>query len=398
MPAAAGRPRMTPRTVAQPEGPAVRGALALYEATAALPLRSWPEAPDELADYLELIYAGLPDAPPAVLRRTGPAEPWGRLADDGRMWVAYTGGKDSVSAALRAQEQGHSPVLYHLAGLNRGMGDEPRYAARTAARQGWPLLVERVHVQGAKAGVMELPTKNQVTALFLTQRMAGDGGARYCTGWHSSDDQRVQDFGYDYSDGVQAIAAFNAYLSARWPGLEYRQQLQDTTEAWATIAGAGLMQYIKGCVCPLRYKASLRARNVAKWGWLLASRCGSCVKCGWEEHALQALGVLPADEARLAHGRRWMVRDFGERVARLQAAPPPGLERLAGLPLEEAVVEFLVPEEGVAPWRRPFADWPDQPAPADEAEGCPSGFGVDEWRWDPGTQEAAAQEWAAAGA
>lgn len=369
------RPVLSMRDVRR-KGRAAQEAFELYQRTNSLPLLPWPEStPAELAGYLDIIYGGIDQDPFGGREPAGqPAEPWQTLRRNPRMWVAYTGGKDSVAAALRAQEQDWQPVLYHLAGLNRGMGDEPRYAARTADKMGWPLLIERVHVAGAKAGLMELPTKNQVTALFLTNRMAADadaiGGADYCTGWHLSDSQDKQDFGYDYSDGVEAIAAFNEYLYARYPGLRYTQMLHDTTEAWAIIAAHGLLQYIKGCVCPLRYKANLRRRNVEKFGWLLTGRCGSCVKCAWEEYALQAIGVLPHRPDRLAHGQRWMTRDFGVRF--------PGL---TGKALDAAVNEFLVPQDGVDAHRR--AAWPDQPAPFDEAEGTPEFWTIDDRPYGP---------------
>lgn len=376
-----------PRMLAQraPVHPAVDEAVTLYERTASLPLLPWePDVPLELRNYLDLIYAGAPDGPrtPVPLDQTvihQPAQPWPQdtmfrwpvpLVPSDRVWVAFTGGKDSVAAALHVQAQGRTPVLWHLAGINRGMGDEPRYAQRVADRMGWPLVVDRVSVSGPKAGVMELPTKNQVTALFLAARMCeeSDGplaAADYVTGWHASDTQDKQAFGYDYSDGAEAIAAFGAYLSARLPGLRYEQVLHDTTQAWALIADAGLLQYIKGCVCPLRYKARVRAANVKKFGWLLAGRCGSCVKCGWEEWALQAIGALPYDKARLDHGLKWMVRDFGERF--------PGL---SGRELEQAVIDFLVPPDATARYARSGGDWPDQPAPVDEADGTPV-------RWQP---------------
>lgn len=368
------RPVLTLTTAA--DHPAALEAKALYDRTASLPLGEWPPLlPLELREYLDLIYAGAPEGPRTPIPLTStvihePAVPWDTLTPTNNVFVAFTGGKDSVAAALHVANEGRTPVLWHVAGLNRGMGDEPRYAQRIADRMGWRLLVDRVAVRGGKTGVMELPTKNQVTALLLTARMAslretGLASADYVSGWHASDTQDKQAFGYDYSDGVEAIAAFNRYLSARFPGLAYEQVLQDTTEAWARIAEAGLIQFIKGCVCPLRYKANLRRRNVAKFGWLLAGRCGSCVKCAWEERALQGLGVIPFDMARLAHGLPWLLRDFGPRLA--------ADERADGSPVvdPDRVIEFLVPEAGLLAHARPSGDWPTQHAPEDEAEGTP---------------------------
>lgn len=361
------RPRMIPGIGMDRGLPPVREAVDLYHRTGSMPLLPWPPVPDELADYLESVYAA--GGQPVTLDRTGPADGWpclwpaiGNHPDlkaTPRMWVLFSGGKDSVAAALLARRDGWEPVLYHLAGINRGMGDEPRYAERVAARMGMPLLVDRVGVSGKKSGFMELPTKNQVTALCMLARMMQEvgeplGGADYTGGWHPRDTQADTVFGYDYTDGTETLAAFHRYLQARVPELDFHLALESSVHAWAVVANAGLLQYIKSCVCPPRYKARVRAANVRKFGWLLAGRCGSCVKCAFEELALQRLGVLPPDEARLRHGRKWLLE-----------SPRPAHV------IEYGLEEFLVPAGQVTRYGRREPDWPDQPPPPDEWEGTP---------------------------
>lgn len=336
-------------------GPAADEAAALYAATSSLPLRAEYAAPlpDTLHHYLALVYDAAEQ--PLNADTGGPAAPWHPLPDNpDECWVAFTGGKDSVAAALQAEADGMTPVLYHLAGLNRGMADEREHALQVAAARGWRIVIERVSASGKKQGVIELPTKNQVTALYMLNRMAAEGANRWTAGWHTTDAQHERGFGYDYSDGTEAIARFGAYLSERFPGHQYVGRLTTTTEAWAEVAAAGLLRLVKGCVCPPRYKKRVREANVRKWGPLLENRCGSCVKCAWEQQALEALGVSgPRPEYR-AHLQQFIDRDFADR-----AEQHPDLN------------EWLVPADEATAFRRD--DWPDQLDPAEVQTADPEG-------------------------
>lgn len=344
-----------PRYSASGGGPGARAAEQLYEATSGLPMRrSWGEVPDELADYLELVYRAGEQA--LDLTRSGPAEPWGKAEDDGTCWVSFTGGKDSVAAALRAEQQGYRPRLLHVRGLNRGMMDEILYAQALADFRGWELHVRPVSVSGKKAGLMELPTKNQVSTLTIldaAQQHAEEAGEPmagvWSAGWHGCDAQGGQGFDYDFSDGDEAIRLFGRYVDARWPGTRYIGDLWDTVECWARVADAGLLGYVKGCVAPIRFKRQWRERNEERWGPLLPGRCGSCVKCAWEQIALEELGILePRPEMRRAQ-EKFILRDFAHR-----ASEPT---------LEAAVEEFCVPAASIEKWKREPGEWPEQAIP-----------------------------------
>lgn len=364
-----GRPRASGVQVGR--GEAAAEALALYSATSALPMHPWTDAvlPAELHDYLSLVYAAA-EQPLLAVRDDQPTRQWGTVpapttTPGEKRLVLFTGGKDSLSAALRVQAAGYTPVLYHVAGLNRGMGDEPGYAQAIAQYAGWDLHIDRIKVSGTKNGLMELPTKNQVTALLALDRMLEwQLPGAFVAGWHRSDEQHKQHVGYDFSDGVDAIALFDAYMRARVPQVRYESMLYDTTEAWATVAAAGMLAFIKGCVCPVRYKKRVRAANQRKYGPLLPSRCGACVKCAWEQVALEELGVLEPNPALRKAQEKYIMRDFGP-------------ERLGpGTTLADAI-EFLVPAAEVDKWRRPRAQWPVQVQPADLGLGQPHDVEVD---------------------
>ena len=356
-----GRPTARPTDMAA--GPGTAAAIDLYNATSSLPLRMAWQAPmtDHWHHYLQLVYAQA--GQPLHATTSGPAHPWAELdPSSGECWVQFTGGKDSTAAALAAEEQGYRVRPYYLAGLNRGMADEPRYATAICEARGWQLHMDSMAVRGKKQGVLEPPTKNQVSALAMHARMALAGDGTWTAGWHYSDTQDRQLLGYDYSDGHDMIARGNAYLQVRYPGSRYIGHLRDTTECWARVAAAGLLGYVKGCVCPLRHKARRRAANELKFGPLLPGRCGSCVKCAWEQVALERLGVLPHNPDLRAHGGKWLQRDTAEKLGL-----PDG-----ELPTVAEAEDYLVPWDEVRRARQlvhlppdPVAveEWPQQPPP-----------------------------------
>lgn len=332
------------------EGLGARVAERLWEGTSGFPLRrTWGEVPDEFGAFLDVVYDGGEGhrIEPLEYEATGPTASWRELTDDGSAWVLFTGGKDSVAAAIRAEAAGYRPRLLHLRGLNRGVMDEVIYAEATAAHRGWEFHVVEVRITGKKVGFLECPTKNVVAQLVLSDLMADRGGAVWTAGYHAFDDNSVQGYLYDYGDGVQTLAAFRRYLHAANTGMRYIGDLQDTAECWAVVAGAGLLGYVKGCYAPLRFKRQWRERNEAKFGPLLAGRCGSCIKCAWEQVALEELGVVAPNPALRASQAKFITRDFLTR---------------GGGTLQGAI-DFLVPPETVERYRRPFGEWPEQDVP-----------------------------------
>lgn len=336
--------RPTIRPVSVTPGAATNEAMALYAATSSTPLRdTWQQPlPKELHEYLQLIYGAWEQPLDAEMQEEA-TTPWAPLVDNtDECWVLFTGGKDSVAAALQAERDGYTPVLFHVAGINRGMSDELGYAQAIAAARGWRLVVERVAASGKKNGLVELPTKNQVTALLLLNRMAAEGANRWTAGWHTTDKQEERGAGYDFSDGTEAVDLFDKYLTARFPGQQYLGKLTTTTEAWAEVGAAGLLRMVKGCVCPIRFKDTRRATNIDKYGPLLEGRCGSCVKCAWEQVALERLGLSEPRPEYRKHLQQFLHKAWPERG--------------------NDVTEWLVPKKEAEQYHR--TDWPTQTDPA----------------------------------
>ena len=312
------RPRL--RRLGATMGPAGAEAVALYNASSGRPLHDWDGAvlPAELWDYLDLVHGAM-EAPLLAERSPEPTEPWfdlrGVPEGDRRRLVLFSGGKDGVATALTLEAAGFTPILYHVAGINRGNPEEQSWARRIAQHRGWALMVDTVSVAGAKHGVIEMPTKNQVIQLLALGRMIELGlPGEYLSGWYLSDTQDVCRVDYDFSDGDVAIATFDRYMGARVPGAHHSYSgVRNDLDAFAIVARAGLLNYVKGCVLQPRFFRRVRESNERKYGPLLPGRCGACPKCAWEQVALERLGVIEENPERRQAQAHIALRDWRGR-------------------------------------------------------------------------------------
>ncbi|CAB4152539.1 hypothetical protein UFOVP613_20 [uncultured Caudovirales phage] len=287
------RPRIRSERIAA--HPASLEALELYAATSGLPLlERWAEVPASLRPYLEEIYRAA--GQDLLVGAEVPTQAWAELTDTGAVWVAFSGGKDGLAAALAARDQGFTPILYHLRGINRGKS-EHRQALEAARAARMPILIDHVAVQGTKQGFVEMPTKNQVIAELMAARMAQFGGSRYAMGTTDADVQERLKVDLNYSDGVTAVALFHEHLKARFPGIVHMPLVKNETHALARVAAEGLLGSVSGCM-EQRFLSTKRAATERKHGALpLPNRCGGCTKCASEYLNLAALGAVPESPA-----------------------------------------------------------------------------------------------------
>lgn len=354
---AEGRPVLRAGSLA----PGASEALELFCATSSRPLQAKWRASDELIPYLRHLYAGgLEDL---ELESSGPTIPFASLVDNGTTWIQFTGGKDSLSACLKAEAEGRKVVCYHLRGLNRGMGDEHRVATRICEERGYRLVVDSVRASGKKTGLIESPVKNQVSLLCMLYRMAAEGGSHYSAGWASGDHSAERRWEYCFSDSPVSIELFNAYASARFPGARFSWSNRSVIESWSRVARAGLLRFVKGCVMPLRFRVAIRKKNEELFGSLLEGRCGSCVKCAWEQEALTRLGILPARPAFEKHGEKFIERDFRSDFR-------PDLAAIRAELIPEAEIEAFRSDSWPAQKAPPYSIWaPGESTSPGESEG-----------------------------
>jgi 7-cyano-7-deazaguanine synthase in queuosine biosynthesis len=298
-------------------------AVELWHGTCGRPMRPDWAGPPELLAYLRGLYEdegeqvelGVTRDP--IVDDTRVPAPWvdpGRLTA-GQLWVAFSGGKDGLGAALMARDAGYQVVLFHVAGLNRGTAKAEHAAAERAAEAAdMPLVVDHVKQRGSRAGFIEVPTRNQFVVTLMAAHMAKAGAGTYTMGNALSD--VAQGYLVAHSDLVDAVSRWHRWLQVLLPGLEQRTFLRHQTEGIAVIAKHGLTELAHGsCMAPVRFREGYISANERRYGvQLLPGRCGSCGKCTWEYLVLAALGY-PAPEAFLQHCLRYMQRHWQDATS-----------------------------------------------------------------------------------
>ena len=173
------------------------------------------------------------------------------------------------------------------------------------------LFPSAIHRADDLVGI-EMPTKNQVIELLALGRMVEWGlPGEFFSGWYTADGQEHCRPDYDWSDGDEAIRLFGEYLSVRVPGVRHSYTgVRNDLDAFAMVARAGLLNYVKGCILQPRFHRRVRESNEQKYGSLLPGRCGACPKCAWEQVALERLGIVEPNPARRSAQAHILVRDY----------------------------------------------------------------------------------------
>jgi DNA modification methylase len=266
--------------------------LRLLNSLSAKPLpRSIASAPQGAEALLSLVYRG---EPPEV-HDWMPVRGGGAKADKARACVVFSGGKDSVSVALRLVAQGKRVVLVHVAGANRYAAAEEEKAARALAPLlGLPLEIVRLDHEG-KAEWVENPIRNNFLLACAADLMARQGVRLFALGTMRSHafDAEVVETGV--SDAVEVVDATAVHLAQVWKGLRVDHLLASNSDSFREVAKRpDLLPEIRSCLIGARFREAHRRTAKRVHGVdLLPGRCGVCSKCAGEYLHLAPLGALP---------------------------------------------------------------------------------------------------------
>lgn len=234
--------------------------------------------------------------------RAKPAPPV--IADATRSaMVAFSGGRDSIAAAIKMVRAGFKTTLFHVEGLNRAAGHrEVGGAASLADLMGLPLVTIKVVYKGDPLHV-ENPLKN----VFVLGAMI-DAGLRlsvpadtYVLGTMETD--RIGPAGIeseagtsDYVDVLeQAMVGFDGVVGK---GLRLATVLKSNTDSFLTVyqRHPELIEHSRSCFLSEAFAAAHRKRVEASFSVGLApKRCGVCYKCAGEWLMLRAVRAVPAN-------------------------------------------------------------------------------------------------------
>lgn len=277
-----------------------RAAVALFTLAAQKPLPDSYSVPWYMAPVLRALYRGSVPAGAFHMAWT----PQGHELDTRRALVCFSGGKDSLAAALKLQATGHRVHLFNVPGINPSYGHERKHAQSLAAFLGLPLVEQGVKL--APQAYTENPAKNTTILALAADWGIPRGFGTYAMGTLSRDTGATTPFESGWSDALEMTQAGADMLAAYAPGACLDPYLlRSETDSLLTILAhqqaPALLNRVSSCMLPARYKPSTRRANERKFGPLLPGRCGSCYKCAQEILVLEAAGWRICGDAQRAH-------------------------------------------------------------------------------------------------
>ena len=85
--------------------------------------------------------------------------------------IGFSGGKDSLVVALRMQEEGFIPIMFHVKGLTRSTGYTESLASREIAlKNNWEYIEEKISYNG-KTNYLESPVRNHLVLSYMIDYM-----------------------------------------------------------------------------------------------------------------------------------------------------------------------------------------------------------------------------------
>ena len=218
--------------------------------------------------------------------------------------VCFSGGKDSLAAAIHYKKLGYNVYLYHVTGLNKTYTTEIQSAEVLAEKLGLPLIVEDISYKGNHEWT-EHPLKNVVLAtMALNCGLQHNIGYKIAVGnFYTLRDWDCV-FGIDVGDSKDMWVAYEKVISTIIPKFHIYTPLQNYQTSYNIITkyDPDLLQYVQSCMTPNRFRGSFRRRTISKYGVdILPVRCGCCWKCAVEYVWLTDKGFLPVDREYYKH-------------------------------------------------------------------------------------------------
>jgi len=250
------------------------------------------------------------------------------IPGNAKVVVGASGGKDGLAVLIKLVC--HKPQhveLFHVLGINRAYPDEHLSVMAIANEFNVPVVYRHVKVAG-QSDYIENPTKNQLILALMVEYGMSKGFHTYTQGNLLCDTTKEQDISSGYSDSWEMYDAATQYFRLHQPDYQYLHLLKNDSDSLKTIIDydPGLLKLVRSCMTPLRYRESLRKKNISKYGVdLMPNRCGSCYKCGSEFLHLVAFGFRPAKDIRpfAEHSIEMIVKGlektFGRSVTKREA-------------------------------------------------------------------------------
>lgn len=208
--------------------------------------------------------------------------------------VCFSGGKDSIAAVKRFQEQGYKVFLYHLEGINQTYRDEHENARKAADFLRLPIHFEKVQLKGSHE-YTEHPMKNMIIANGALQYGIRENiGTNIAFGNYTTSSLSDDRFDICGGDDCEMWEVYEEIIAEFISGFKVQRVLENINETLTVFTeNQELIPYAQSCIGPYRYRKYLHDNNEKKYGIKLAeNKCGSCWKCCLEYCVFTDKGIL----------------------------------------------------------------------------------------------------------
>lgn len=235
--------------------------------------------------------AGWPNPSDPIRFRINKA-PWGysTLKLNKNAMVGFSGGKDSVAAAIKLKHRGYSVSLVYVKGINRVLNHD-EYVSRSAAVLDMPLQTIHVKVTGNN-DTWSNPFRNQVILSMLAETAHAAGAG--CIAIGNTYTEKKSPYLVNWSDGLDVLNSMKAIIEKAMPGmLVHTTLLRSETESLLTVFRENPVLLEASISCQCSNRDHLRARVEKQYGVTLEKNtCGTCWKCLHRYIVLHSVGHL----------------------------------------------------------------------------------------------------------
>jgi len=212
--------------------------------------------------------------------------------------LCFSGGKDSIAAAIKYKELGYNVQLYHLKHINPSFADEWECAQRSADLLGMPIFFDDIGFKGHHMW-MEHPMKNMIIANGALSYGIREGiTTNIAFGNYLTSELVDNAFDRCAGDCMDMWNSYDVIVQRAIPDFKVMAVLDNMGDTLNLLADrANLLNESLSCLCRHSLRDYRRNWVKEKFGVdLFHNRCGSCYKCCVEYIYMADHDKLPFNE------------------------------------------------------------------------------------------------------
>ena len=239
--------------------------------------------------------------------------------------IAFSGGKDSLAAVIRAKENNLNPILFYVKNINKAYPSEMYYVGKlhqklinlNIVKNDWVAYTGELHKKKSdrpkckknkhvvnywdknNPALRENPVKNQYILSLMIQYGIDNGINKFSFGNHSDESlNKPSNIYFNFSDYIEVFNEVEKYYKNFYGDLfEIKPYIKNDTNSACEILKTNYKLYldVSSCMAPeqMGKKAGYRKANLNKFCKALPdSWCGSCYKCAFTYILFDLLGLV----------------------------------------------------------------------------------------------------------